>query len=702
MLHLFLGQEKSQFPASGSTHSEFSVPHTDNSVLDTVFDTEEVLSDYSDIDPNYMPEEAFDSDSSDVPNRKVLTTRQEVPVRGKRKMTPKEKRGRKRTRNTNDWIDVKAKKELNLGLEHKNRKGKLIPAKEMKNSCKEECRNKCREKISEEDRKELFQEFWKIGDHTRQWDYIARCVKTMNKKQVKNAEGESKRNFSRKYSLILNNNEISVCKTMFLNTHGISEQWVTTALSKIGKTGSLEEDRRGKHSTRPNKIDEDITNSIRQHIQLFPLVPSHYTRKKSTKMYLEEGLNISIMHRLYLEYMQQENVIKTGTLRQYREILNAEFNIAFFKPKKDQCSICVAYTNASQEAKLKMQEKYDKHLSDKEAARTLKDADKELAINDKSVCAACFDLQKVLITPHCQVSPFYYKSKLATYNLTVYDMGNHEGYCYVWNEEIAKRGPNEISSCVLHFLKIQKEKGVKKVILYSDNCGGQNRNRFIFSMFSCASISLDLQIIHRFLEKGHTQNEGDSMHAVIENARKRQSAIYTPDQWVMLIRMAKVTGRPYIVKEMSQNDFFSFIQKVKLENWDKDERGEKLKISQIKEVHFSAELPHEVKFKYGYSEELKTIKLKKKLRNNKPKDSDLKDLPLLYSSLLPIDGKKLKGLQDLCKSDDIPELYHNYYFSLRAKNVKERRNGRKNDSAEVEAESESSEDNLDYSSSDSD
>jgi hypothetical protein len=134
------------------------------------------------------------------------------------------------------------------------------------------------------------------------------------------------------------------------------------------------------------------------------------------------------------------------------------------------------------------------------AARILKDTDKEMALNDKSVCAACFDLQKVLITPQSEVSTFYYKSKLAMYNFTVYDMGCHEGYGYVWNEEIAKRGSNEIGSCILHFLKTQKEKGIQKVFVYSDNCGGQNRNRFIFSMFSHVSMLLNGRIIHQFME----------------------------------------------------------------------------------------------------------------------------------------------------------------------------------------------------------
>jgi hypothetical protein len=134
------------------------------------------------------------------------------------------------------------------------------------------------------------------------------------------------------------------------------------------------------------------------------------------------------------------------------------------------------------------------------AARILKDTDKEMALNDKSLCAACFDLQKVLITPQSEVSTFYYKTKFATYKFTVYDMRCHEGYCYVWNEEIAKRGSNKTGSCVLHFLKTQNEKGIQKVFVYSDNCGGQNRNRFIFSMFSHVSMLLNVRIIHQFME----------------------------------------------------------------------------------------------------------------------------------------------------------------------------------------------------------
>lgn len=91
----------------------------------------------------------------------------------------------------------------------------------------------------------------------------------------------------------------------------------------------------------------------------------------------------------------------------------------------------------------------------------------------------------------------------------------------MWDESDGKSGSNEISTCILKFIKIKKENGIKELSFYSDNCAGQNRNRFIYSMWEYAAYSLKVNIMHTFLEKGHTQNEGDSMHATIECAKKK-------------------------------------------------------------------------------------------------------------------------------------------------------------------------------------
>ena len=473
-------------------------------------------------------------------------------------------------------------------------------------------RSKCTTKVTEQKRREIFDLFWKIADHTRQWEYIAKLVTLEDKKVSK--KGESRRHFSRKYNFFIEGKNVQVCKKMFLNTHGISEQWVTTALSRIEETSMVKEDSRGKHGNRPHKLNKNILNSVRDHIKMFPVVPSHYIRKNSNKKYLEEGLNICKMHRLYLAYMQENNSgQQVATLRQYRDIFNTEFNISFFKPKKDQCDRCVVYAVATNKEKMELETEYQQHIQNKKIVRDLKDYDKLQAVEDKTLCVACFDLQKVLITPSCEISSFYYKSKLATYNFTIYDVGNNKGHCYTWNESIAKRGPNKISSCLLDFIKKQLKNGVKKIIFYSDNCGGQNRNRFVFSMFAYASKTFGIQILHRFLERGHTQNEGDSMHAVIESAKKRQSSIFTPDQWIMLIKMAKVTGQPYDVKEMSQKDFYNFNDITLTKNWATDASGKKFMISKVKQIEFLPSQPDIAEFKNHYTEEPQSICLKKGL-----------------------------------------------------------------------------------------
>ena len=630
------------------------------------------MSDNSDEDPHYEPESSTDTDDL---SKKIEEELVQPKKNQKRKKTAKKSEVRKRLRNENDWIDNKAKRELNFGVKHQNRKGVLVPERKIEASCKDTCRLKCKNRLNDEQRKNIFQQFWQLGDHTRQWDFIARFVTTEAKKQVTIKNRDSRRNLSRKYNFSINGETARVCKKMFLNTLGISEQWVTTALSRVTSEGTLKKDSRGMHTSRANKITQEVIESVKKHIELFPVVPSHYVRKKSTKMYLEEGLGISKMYRLYLDYIKQENNTSVATARQYRDIFNTKFNISFHKPKKDRCETCSSFEMADDNGKAKMLEKYNKHIYNKDLARSLKDRDKELIADDQALCVACFDLQKVLQTPQSEVGEFYYKSKISVYNFTVYDLGTHEGFCYVWTELTAKRGPNEISSCLLKFLKVQAEKKIKRVILYSDNCGGQNRNRFIFAMFSYASQKFGIEIVHRFLEKGHTQNEGDTMHAVIENARKRLSSIYTPDQWVSLIRMAKVTGKPYIVTEMNQNSFFSFSNIVKYQNWKKSTTGKKVYISQIKETRYLPQKMEEVLFKYEHEGDSELLSLRPNTETRRSSASKLstQDLPKLYTKTLGIDAKKLKGLMQLCQKGVIPKMYLSFYNSLKVQEAVEKR-----------------------------
>lgn len=78
-------------------------------------------------------------------------------------------------------------------------------------------------------------------------------------------------------------------------------------------------------------------------------------------------------------------------------------------------------------------------------------------------------------------------------------------------------------------------------------------------MWEYVSYSLQVKNTYRFLEIGHTQNEGDCMHAYIEYSKKRKS-IYVPMQRFTLVWCSKVNNNPYVVIEIANEEFLDFKQ----------------------------------------------------------------------------------------------------------------------------------------------
>jgi len=217
-------------------------------------------------------------------------------------------------------------------------------------------------------------------------------------------------------------------------------------------------------------------------------------------------------------------MLKWANLTAYRRIFNYDFNLyRFHIPKKDQCNVCETYKTTIQKTQ-EIEEIKLKHDLEKNASWKEKEMDKQNAING-TIFSACFDLQAILIIPDGEISNFYYKRRLAMYNLTFCNMKNGDGACYVWNETIAKRVANEIGSCLLNFLQNYfngTTESPSNLIFYSDNCARQNKNKFITSLYIYAVLTMNIQSIHhKFLIVGHTQNEVDCMHSVIEKQKKK-------------------------------------------------------------------------------------------------------------------------------------------------------------------------------------
>ncbi|KAJ8966377.1 hypothetical protein NQ314_003553 [Rhamnusium bicolor] len=302
---------------------------------------------------------------------------------------------------------------------------------------------------------------------------------------------------------------------MFMAILGIHSKIIRTVQEKQGTLtkGILQAEMRGKHNKHAS-ISDDIKNAVRNHINSILRIESHYCRSETKKEYIDGSKTISELYRDYKTSCEKQNIPYSNYLMYYT-IFNNEFNIAFFIPKKDQCELCLAFKNASPGEKIELQEKHDTHLKEKELSRKEKEKDK----TSNSVVAV-YDLQAVLPCPTGDATSLYYVSKLNVFNFTVYQLQNNEVGCYVWHEGQGQRGANEIASRVWHYLvnlnaKAHNEEKIIDVIFYSDNCTGQNKNKFIFALYTFAVSTLENihSITHRYFITGHTQNEGISAHS---------------------------------------------------------------------------------------------------------------------------------------------------------------------------------------------
>lgn len=92
---------------------------------------------------------------------------------------------------------------------------------------------------------------------------------------------------------------------------------------------------------RQHPEDEEVTDSIIDHIRKFPITESHYGRDKSCKQYLPESLSVPKMWRLW-KSERRTNKQPVASLSKYKRIFLDNFNLAFGNPKTDVCSRCVA------------------------------------------------------------------------------------------------------------------------------------------------------------------------------------------------------------------------------------------------------------------------------------------------------------------------------------------------------------------------
>lgn len=537
--------------------------------------------------------------------------------------------------NVQNWkINVNKKKKVS-GLAYASKKGSLRPAKVPKLIDCSNCCYNCTTNINEENRNEICREYWNL-EFCRQKDFILRNVfeNNIKRKRVSNEN----RKHTRHYFL----NGFRVCKPFFLKTLSISHGPVENALSNRGDSGMYQnQDKRGSHTPK-NKTPDTVLNAIKEHIESFPVMESHYCRTSTKRKYLDPQLSIRKMYDLFKSSLPNPPPFNIPTEIIYRRYFYNNFNLSFFRPKKDNCLTCEKFLKS----KTIDEHEYLAHMQRKEEAYTAKEADKKRV--SESFVSATFDLQSVLQIPSSDVSQMYYSRKLCAYNLSIYEAAApNKAFCFTWTELNGQRGSCEIGSALLQWINKLPE-AVKEISLFSDTCGGQNRNQFIaaLGLFVTQNSSIDI-LQHNFLESGHSYMEVDSMHSAIETAKK-YVAVYTMNDWINIFKTARSNrGRkknavPYEVQELRYFDMIDLKSLAKniIQNKSVNETGDKVNWLKIKCLRYEKMNPNIILYKYNYSENFQKIDVS--MSKTRTKSCMQKELKQLYTSEIPISCTKKK------------------------------------------------------------
>ena len=213
---------------------------------------------------------------------------------------------------------------------------------------------------------------------------------------------------------------------------------------------------------------------------------------------------------------------------------------------------------------------------------------------------------------------------------------------------------NVFTSCLIHYLTNDDLEGISNVVIYSDGCGYQNRNVTLSNALMEFAKKRNITIEQKYLERGHTQMECDSVHSVIERAVKKKPAIYVPHQYVDAIREARKTS-PYEVKYVDHSFFMDFSKVGRYTSIRPGVGVGSATVSDIRVLKYTGDGKVMYRTSHSGSEE----ELPQPRKPNETSDGCIQPL---YKHPLPLKRTKFQHLQQLKMV--MPSDYHAFYDGL--------------------------------------
>lgn len=580
-------------------------------------------------------------------------------------------KSRKRTRNIQEHKIHQKKVKVQSGSEHTTNSRNVVAAKVFHGQTECVCKKKCVHKIDVDRQKAIFNTFYSLENWSKKMLFLRSLIKIRSTRENFNPVTTQTRAIYDYFLLNSSGNQEKVCCGFFLKCMQVSKDSICRCM-KTSISNETAKDDRGKVSTR--KTSKSDLTFVKNFIKKFPSYRSHYGSSKLNKKFLHPNLNIK---RLYREYCIVSEFKKRKAVSEwkFREIFNTKFNLGFHPKRVDTCRTCDKYeaklksetTNTKTREELSKQKERHLQLVNR-SKEAFNEAIKDAQVDSSKTEILVFDLQRALEIPSLSTSEAFYRRQHWCYNLCVFDEIRKIGYHYFWDESVASRGSQEISSCLKKHIENFVPKDTEKIILISDACGGQNRNikttlclKKILNSWPYDQLKL---VEQRFFVSGHSYNSCDRCFGVIEKQKRSTEMIYIPQHWINIIKQSKKNEPKFVVIEMKREDFFSCKQlELNTTNRKKSLNKDKVEWLKIAKIVYNRSTPFNLKvYKHGSVEPIE-VSLKKRGKIAELATFDNIPFESLYTQSRPIKRKKYDDLQKLLEF--VPSDFHSFYTSLK-------------------------------------
>lgn len=138
--------------------------------------------------------------------------------------------------------------------------------------------------------------------------------------------------------------------------------------------------------------------------------------------------------------------------------------------------------------------------------------------------------------PVIPIQETFYLRQLTVNVFGINNLGKNKARFYTYHEGLAKKGPNEVVSFIEDYITNEIPTGVKHLHIFSDSCGGQNRNHTVIRFFMQLVQSHRFESINQYFpQRGHSFLPNDRNFAAIKRVIRRHDRIYTPMEYTEMI-----------------------------------------------------------------------------------------------------------------------------------------------------------------------